>query len=56
MMASPACVPLNCPLRDVVHTMAHEALAVVLIVDGSELKGMFTDVDALKLLAMVLSD
>ncbi len=56
MMAGPACVPSSCLLRDVVHTMAHEAIAVVLIVDGAELKGMFTDVDALKLLAMVLSD
>ena len=56
MMAGPACVPSNCPVRDVVHTMAHEAIAVVLIVDGAELKGMFTDVDAVKLLAMVLSE
>ncbi len=56
MMAVPACVPSSCLLRDVVHTMAHEAIAVVLIVDGAELKGMFTDVDALKLLAMVLED
>ncbi len=56
MMAGPACVPSSCPLRDVVHTMAHEAIAVVLIVDGAELKGMFTDVDAMKLLAMVLSE
>ena len=56
MMAVPECVPSSCLLRDVVHTMAHEAIAVVLIVDGTELKGMFTDVDALKLLAMVLSE
>ncbi len=56
MMAGPACVPSSCRLRDVVHTMAHEAIAVVLIVDGAELKGMFTDVDAVKLLAMVLSE
>jgi len=57
MTADPACVPSSCPLRDVVHTMAHEAIAAVLVVDaGGELKGMFTDVDALKLLAMVLSD
>jgi len=56
MTQGPECVPSSCPLRDVVHTMAHEAIAVVLIVDGVELKGMFTDVDALKLLAMVLSD
>ncbi len=56
MTQGPECVPSSCPLRDVVHTMAHEAIPVVLIVDGVELKGMFTDVDALKLLAMVLSD
>lgn len=56
MTQAPECVPSSCPLRDVVHTMAHEAIPVVLIVDGVELKGMFTDVDALKLLAMVLSD
>ena len=56
MTAGPECVPSSCPLRDVVHTMAHEAIAVVLIVDGGQLKGMFTDIDAMKLLAMVLSE
>lgn len=55
MMSGPACVPTDCPLRDVVHTMAHEDLPVVLVVEGEQLKGMFTDVDAMKLLAMVLS-
>ena len=56
MMAGPECVPSSCPLRDVVHTMAHEAIDMVLVVDGGQLKGMFTDVDALKLLAMVLAE
>jgi len=56
MAQAPECVPSSCPLRDVVHTMAQEAIAVVVVVDGVELKGMFTDVDALKLFAMVLSD
>ena len=56
MMAGPECVPSSCPLRDVVHTMAHEAIEAVLVVDGGQLKGMFTDVDALKLLAMVLAE
>lgn len=55
MMPEPASVPSGCPLRDVVHTMAHEQIPVVLIVDGVELKGMFTDTDALRLLAMMLS-
>ena len=55
MTVDPACVPSNCPLRDVVHTMSHENIAVVLVVDGDQLKGVFTDADALKLLAMVLS-
>jgi acetoin utilization protein AcuB len=56
MLASPECVPPSCPLRDVVHTMAHEDIGVVMIVDGVELKGMFTDADALRLLANVLSE
>jgi CBS domain-containing protein len=56
MTAGPACVPSGCPLRDVVHTMAHEDMTAVLIVDGDQLKGIFTDIDALKLLAMVLSE
>ena len=55
MTAGPACVPSSCPLRDVVHTMAHEGISAVLVVDGDQLKGMFTDVDALKLLAMILT-
>jgi CBS domain-containing protein len=54
MIPGPACVPPSCPLRDVVHTMAHEDIAAVLIVDGSTLKGMFTDADAMRLLADVL--
>ena len=37
-------------------TVASKQPGVVRIVDGAELKGMFTDVDALKLLAMVLSE
>ncbi len=56
MTESPECVPSSCPLRDVVHTMAHEAIDAVLVVDGGQLKGMFTDIDAMKLLAMVLSE
>lgn len=56
MIAGPACVPSSCPLRDVVHTMAHEDIAVVLVVDAGQLKGMFTELDALKLLAMVLEE
>ena len=56
MMVGPACVPSSCPLRDVVHTMAHENIAVVLVVEAGQLKGMFTDIDAVKLLAMVLSE
>ena len=36
--------------------MAHEAIDAVLVVDGGQLKGMFTDIDAMKLLAMVLSE
>ncbi len=49
-------MPSSCPLRDVVHTMAHEDIAVVLVVDAGQLKGMFTELDALKLLAMVLEE
>ena len=56
MVAGPACVPSSCPVRDVVHTMAHEDIPAVLVVDGGELKGMFTDADALKLLAMMLTE
>lgn len=55
MMPEPTCVPSGCPLRDVVHTMAHGQIPVVLVVDGAELQGMFTDIDALRLLAMMLS-
>lgn len=55
MIPEPPCVPASCPLRDVVHTMAHEHIPVVLVVDGGALKGMFTDADALKLLANLLT-
>jgi acetoin utilization protein AcuB len=56
MMPGPACVPSSCPIRDVVHTMAHEDIEAVLVVDAGQLKGMFTGTDAMKLLAMVLSE
>ena len=54
MTGEPMCVPSDCAIRDVVHTMAREEIDAVLIVDGGTLLGIFTDRDALKLLSMSL--
>ena len=55
MAANPVTVPTDTPVGHVVQTMATKDIGAVLVIDGGELKGIFTDVDAVKLLARVLS-
>jgi len=55
MAADPVTVPSDTPVGHVVQTMATKDIGAVLVVDGGELKGIFTDVDAVKLLARLLS-
>jgi acetoin utilization protein AcuB len=55
MAADPITVSSDTPIGHVVKTMAREDIGCVLVVDGGKLVGIFTDVDAVKLLARALS-
>lgn len=55
MAADPVSVPSDTAVAHVVKTMAREDIGCVLIVDEGKLVGIFTDVDAVKLLARALS-
>lgn len=55
MAADPISVPSDTAIGHVVKTMAKEDIGCVLIVDDGKLVGIFTDVDAVKLLARALS-
>jgi CBS domain-containing protein len=55
MAAEPISVPSDTPIGHVVKTMAKEDIGCVLIVDDGKLVGIFTDVDAVKLLSRALS-
>jgi acetoin utilization protein AcuB len=55
MAAEPISVPSDTAIGHVVKTMAKAAIGAVLVVDDGKLVGIFTDVDAVKLLARVLS-
>ncbi len=54
MAAEPISVPSDTAIGHVVKTMAKAAIGAVLVVDDGKLVGIFTDVDAVKLLAHVL--
>jgi acetoin utilization protein AcuB len=55
MAADPISVPSSTAIGHVVKTMAKEDIGCVLIVDDGKLVGIFTDVDAVKLLARAIS-
>ena len=55
MAADPISVPSDTPIGHVVKTMAKEDIGCVLVVDRGKLVGIFTDVDAVKLLSRALS-
>jgi CBS domain-containing protein len=55
MAADPISLPSDTPIGHVVKTMAREDIGCVLLVDDGKLVGIFTDVDAVKLLARALS-
>jgi CBS domain-containing protein len=55
MAADPISLPSDTPIGHVVKTMAREDIGCVLLVDDGKLVGIFTDVDAVKLLARVFS-
>jgi acetoin utilization protein AcuB len=54
MAAEPISLPSDTAIGHVVKTMAREGIGAVLIVDEGKLVGIFTDVDAVKLLARAL--
>jgi predicted transcriptional regulator len=55
MAADPISVPSDTPIGHVVKTMAKEDIGCVLVVDDGRIVGIFTDVDAVKLLSRALS-
>ncbi len=55
MAANPISVPSDTAIGHVVKTMAKEDIGCVLIVDDGKIVGIFTDVDAVKLLSRALS-
>jgi CBS domain-containing protein len=55
MAAEPISVSSDTPIGHVVKTMAREDIGCVLVIDDGKLVGIFTDVDAVKLLARALS-
>lgn len=54
MAAEPISVPPDTAVGHVVKTMAKAAIGAVLVVEDDHLVGIFTDVDAVKLLARIL--
>lgn len=54
MAAEPISVPSDTAIGHVVKTMAKAGIGAVLVVDDGRLVGIFTDVDAVKLLARAL--
>ena len=55
MAADPISVPSDTAIGHVVKTMVKADIGCVLVVDDGKLVGIFTDVDAVKLLARALS-
>lgn len=56
MATNPVTVPSDTPIGHVVKTMADQNIGAVLVVDEDRLEGIFTDVDAVKLLARLLGE
>ena len=51
MTAEPYAVPPDAPLKEVVETMAEHKYGAAVVMDGREVVGIFTTVDALRVLA-----
>lgn len=56
MTPEPYTVHPDAPLREVVWAMARHKYGCVLVTQGAEIVGLFTTVDALRVLASVLQE